>query len=301
MKTITRTWDTLPSGVIVPIANTTDVSNHEKTTLSIKTKAQDVEALYANNHFDLPLNCDLKNLIENAKVYWDNWFTNKPEKLDMTMLFRTLHFDRVATDILLLKGVAGKEKYLKAFASGSLDFFDRKHSTAKDLLWEIEVWASLRRKFRFVDLEEPPDIVMKFEDAKVGIACKKLYSEKHVQNVLSQAVSQIADSFDFGIVAISIDDLHPADKLVKAPDTIRMRKFIQNLNGQFIQRHERHFRKYLSSGRLISAIISTNAVVDVENETTRFNNASEWLIWTIPGLSRDKDAQMQRFKEIVTR
>ena len=219
----------------------------------------------------------------------------------MAMLFRTLHFDRIATNILLLKDIEGKEKYLRAFASGSLDFFKREKSPAKNLLWEIEVWAPLRRKFRSVNLEEPPDIVIHFDDAKIGIACKKLYSEKHVQNVLSQAVSQIADSFDFGIVAINIDDLHPPDKLVRASDRTGMNKFIQNLNEQFIKRHARHFRKYLSSGRLISAMVSTNVIVDVETERPRYNNASQWTIWTIPGLSAEKDSQLRRFAEIVTR
>jgi hypothetical protein len=275
MKKITHSWETLPSGLAVPIGTTTDISNHVKTPyLAIKTKAEEIEALYANSRVELPRSCELSNLIENAKLYWENWFTVQTDNLDMAMLFRMLHLDRIATDILLLKDVEGREKYLRTFASGSLDFFKREKSSAKDLLWEIEVWAQLRRKFSSVSLEEPPDIVMHVDDAKIGIACKKLYSEKHVQNVLSQAVAQIEDSFDFGIVAINIDDLHPTGKLVRVSDATGMNDFVQRLNGQFIQTHERHLRKYLSSGRLISAIVSTNVVVDIESATPRFNNAS---------------------------
>jgi hypothetical protein len=196
MKKITHSWETLPSGLAVPIGTTTDISNHVKTPyLAIKTKAEEIEALYANSRVELPRSCELSNLIENAKLYWENWFTVQTDNLDMAMLFRMLHLDRIATDILLLKDVEGREKYLRTFASGSLDFFKREKSSAKDLLWEIEVWAQLRRKFSSVSLEEPPDIVMHVDDAKIGIACKKLYSEKHVQNVLSQAVAQIEDSF----------------------------------------------------------------------------------------------------------
>jgi hypothetical protein len=118
--------------------------------------------------------------------------------------------------------------------------------------------------------------------------------------VISQAVGLIADAFEFGIVAINIDDLHPAGMIVKAPNRRRMNEFIQSLNGQFIQRNERHFRKYLSTGRLISAIISTNVLVDVEAERPRFNNASQWDIWTIPGLGEEKDKQLRRFYDAIT-
>ena len=294
-------WETLPSGLIIPVGTMTEISDHVKTTfLTIKAKAKEIEALYRNSGIELPRTCDLCQLMENAKLYWENWFIVQPDKLDMAMLFRTLHLDRIATNILLLKDMEGKGKYLKAFASGSLDFFKREKSLAKDLLWEIEVWAPLRRKFQSVSLEEPPDIVIRFDDAKIGIACKKLYSEKHVQNILSEAVSQLANSFDFGIVAINIDDLHPPDKVVRASDHKGMSEFIQNLNGHFIEKHERHFRKYLASGRLISAMVSTNAIVDVQTETPRYNNTSEWTIWTIPGLSADQDKQLRRFYGIVT-
>jgi hypothetical protein len=301
MKTTTRTWQRLPSGIVIPEGHITTISDHLKSTfLSIKTKAEELEALYSDSQIVLPPNCNLSRLIQSAKAYWEDWFTVQTDKLEMRRLFETLHLDRIATAVLPLKDIEGKEKYLTAFASGNLDFFKREKSSAKDLLWEVEVWAQLYRKIPSVNLEEPPDIVIHFEDAKIGIACKKLYSAKHVQNVLSEAVHQIADSFEFGIVALNIDDLCPPDKLVNVSDRAGLDKFIQNLNGEFIQRHERHLRKYLSSGRLISALISTNVVADIATEHVRFNNASQCDIWTIPGLPPTKDHQLRRFYDIVT-
>jgi hypothetical protein len=302
MKTTKHIWQTLQSGLIIPEGNITAISDHVKTPfLSIKTKAEELEALYSDSQIDLPPSCNLSNLIQNAKAYWEEWFTIQTDNLDMRMLFETLHLDRIATAVLLLKDIEGKEKYLTAFASGNLDFFKREKSFAKNLLWEVEVWAQLYRKMPSVNLEEPPDIVIHFEDAKIGIACKKLYSEKHVQHVLSEAVHQIEDSFEFGIVALNIDDLCPPDKLVKVSDRAGLDKFMQNLNGQFIQRHERHLRKYLSSGRLISALISTNVVADIATEHVRFNNASQCDIWTIPGLPPTKHHQLGRFYHILMR
>ena len=301
MKTTKHIWQTLQSDLIIPEGNITAISDHVKTPfLSIKTKAEELESLYSDSQIDLPPSCNLSKLIQNAKTYWEDWFTVQTDRLDIRRLFDTLHLDRIATNVLLLKHIKGREKYLTAFASGNLDFFKREKSLAKNLLWEVEVWAHLYRRISSVKLEEPPDIVIHFEDAKIGIACKKLYSEKHVQNVLSEAVHQIADSFEFGIVALNIDDLCPPDKLVKVPDRAALDEFMQNLNGQFIQTHERHLRKYLSSGRLISALISTNVIAEIATERVRFNNASQWDIWTIPGLPTTKDHQLGRFYDIVT-
>jgi hypothetical protein len=81
--------------------------------------------------------------------------------------------------------VPERTKYLTALTSGSLDCLGRKKSSAKDILWELELWSILRWRSFDAVLSEPPDIVVAFEDAKVSIACKKFYSTKHVQNALS--------------------------------------------------------------------------------------------------------------------
>jgi hypothetical protein len=104
MKTTTHTWQTLQSGLIIPEGNITAISDHVKTTfLSIKTKAEALESLYTDSQIDLPPSCNLSKLIQNAKAYWENWFTVQTDKLDMRMSFGTLHLDRIATAVLLLK------------------------------------------------------------------------------------------------------------------------------------------------------------------------------------------------------
>ena len=57
---------------------------------------------------------------------------------------------------------------------------------------------------------------MNFEDAKVGIACMKLYSENNVDKVLSEGVGQIEASYDFGIVAVNLDDFTLPDQILRA-------------------------------------------------------------------------------------
>ena len=300
MKKIQKLWHADPSGILLPGGSITDLQNRFKTTyLKAKSKAEEIESLYSNNGFTLPQNCDLADMIENSKILWERWFTNKDAGVERIMLFRLLQLDRIADAILALKEESGRARYLKELLSGTIDFFKREKSHAKNILWELEVWSALRRKLATVHLQEPPDIVIELNKSRIGIACKKLYSEKHVQNVLSEAVHQIEDTFEFGIVAVNLDDFTPENKVLKAPDAQGITETLLKLNSDFIQRHERHFRKYLSTGRLISAIVSTTVIADVANASPQFNNASQWTVWTIPGLDEKKSRQLRRFYSAV--
>lgn len=300
MKKIYELWHPSPSGILVPDGRVTDLQDRFRTTyLGVKSKAEEVEALYSANELTLPSNCDLAELIANAKILWERWFTNKTAELEMIRLFKLLHLDRIADAILALKDEPERVRYLKELSSGTIDFFKREMSHAKNILWELEVWSWLRRKLATVYLREPPDIVIEFSESRIGIACKKLYSEKHVQNVLSEAVHQIEETFDFGIVAVNLDDFTPADNVLKAPDSNKIAERLLKLNEDFIQRNERHFRRYLATGRLISAIVSTTVIADVANAKPQFNNASQWTIWAIPGLDEEKNRQLRSFYNAV--
>ena len=300
MKKTQDLWEARPAGVLLPAGHITDRQDRFKTTyLEVKSKGEQIEELYKSNGLTLPDNSDLAELIKNSKVLWEKWFANKTAELEMIMLFNLLHLDRIADAVLPLKEEPKRVKYLKALISGPLAFFKREKSYAKDIFWELEVWLKLGRKLTTVNLEEPPDIVIEFEESRIGIACKKLYSEKHVQNVLSQAVHQIEDSFEIGIVALNLDDFTPANKVLKSSHAQGMTDTLLNLNADFIQRHERHFRKYLASGRLISAIVSTAVIADVASAKPQFNNASQWTVWTIPGLEEKKSQNLRRFHDLV--
>ena len=213
----------------------------------------------------------------------------------MSLLFRSGLFDRIANPLLLLRDVPDRVRFLSVLASGELNLLDRKKSHTKNILWELELWEILKGRSCNASLVEPPDIVVRFDESTIGIACKKLYSQKHVQNVLSEAVAQIEASFDFGIIAINIDDLIPPDKILRTPTREDMSKFLSNLNAKFLHAHERHFRKYLASGRVISALVSTAVLADVYQATPRFNHARQSTIWTIPGLAPEKARQLSNF------
>lgn len=294
-KRIQQMWRNTKSGMFIPSGFSSDlVQSSSKTYLEIKEKAKAIESLYTENNISLSPTCGLAGLINDAKALSDLWLTGQTA-LSTALLFRAGHLDRIASAILPLKAVPERAQYLNIFAAGNLDLFKRQKSKAKDTLWELELWAILNRLSFTANLTEPPDIVVNFEDAKIGIACKKFYSERHVQNVLSEAVAQIEATFDFGIVAVNLDDLVPADQVLRMPTQAAMGQFLNELNVRFLQTHERHFRKYLASGRLLSALVSTGVLADVYKERTRFINARQSIVWTIPGLPLEKEKQLKRF------
>lgn len=299
-KSIGKIWHKHKSGLVVPDGISSDLSQStSQTYLHIKEKAAAIEHLYQKNSVYLPPNSDLARWIADAKILSDSWLLGQHKNYPITLLFHTAFLDRIADAVLPLSALPSRKLFLETLVSGSLDLLKRNRSRAKDLLWELELWAMLKRMSFNAVLQEPPDIVVKFSGSVIGIACKKIYSEKHFQNVLSQAVSQIEPSFDFGIVAVNVDDLVPADQILRVRTHKELAQVINNLNGRFINTHERHFRKYLTSGRVISVLVSMGLLADVYESAIRFNNARQSLMWAIPGLPVEKDRQLSNFANVL--
>lgn len=300
MKRTGQIWIPQSSNILVLAGRFTDSSTRSKSTfLELKERAEAIEDLYASADVRLPADSGLGGMIQNAKELWESWFLNNTSGQTYEMLFMAMHLDRIAEAILPLKGEQEQAQYLKDLLSGTLDFFERKPSHAKNVFWELEIWSRLRKKTKQVFLREPPDIVVDFNDSRIGIACKKIYSERHVQNVLSEAVNQIQKEFEFGIAAINIDDLLPAKAILNLNSSQAVAERLHQHNGEFLQRHDRNFRKYLAEGRLISAIISSCIISDVPNEKPQFNNAWQWTAWTILGLPKEHQIQLDRFYDII--
>jgi hypothetical protein len=250
-------WRRTPAGIIAPRGVSV---GREVTYLKAKEKAVAIEALYASRNIRLPARCGLAILIEAAKAACDAWLTGKEGSLSAAQFYQTIHLDRVAD--ALLSGLIGDdhttEEALRRLTKGSLSLWDRKESSAKDVLWELELNALFNRMSIPAILEEPPDIMLNLNQ-QVGVTCKKVYSDKHFSNTLSKGVSQLAgDSSAFGMVAVNLDDNLP-------PNTIRVASDpespFQHTNLEFIEKHRRRFLKYLQQYRVTAILVSTAGIV----------------------------------------
>lgn len=297
MTKVTQTWHSLPSGVLIPSGNVTDTSASSKSSyLQIKEKANAVEALYAESGLSISPTSSFAHLISNAKNLWENLIL---DKLSYEMVFRGIHFDRIADAVLPLSNHPNRTEYLQKLLSGSLAFFEREPSRAKDFFWEIELWSRLQHKIPQTNLQDPPDIIINLEDTMIGIACKKFYSENHVQHVLSKGVHQIEPSFEFGIVCCNLDDLLPNDVIGIFRNEKHLEEVLQSHNHEFIKRHEYHIRRYLTDERLIAIFVSTTVIADIMNMKPRLHNASQWTIWTLEDINEKYKRQIYRLHKLV--
>jgi len=293
-------WARRPSGILIPSGRVSDLSARSKTNyLEIKDRARQVEDIYKKANIHIPPNSGLGELIRTAKELSDTWLLGNKDKLNYLMVFLSMHLDRICDALLPLAHEEAKDRYLKELLSGSINFFDREPSHAKDIFWELEVWAKIRKRLGSTYLQEPPDVVVDYDDSRIGISCKKLYSEKHVQNVLSQAVKQIEKAFEFGIVAINLDDLLPSDVVLKMESSDAVTEKLNEVNAEFINRHVRHFSKYFAKSRIISALVSTSIVTDVPSEKPRFRNTYQWTVWTVTELKERHRMQINRFYQTI--
>lgn len=293
-------WRSTETGVLIPNGNVLEASNRKKTNfVHVKSRAKEIEDLYASAGVTMSPSCGLAQMIENAKALADRWLSNQTADSSMVDVFYALHLDRLADAILPLRDVPGREKYLNALTSGELDCFSRQNSYAKNIFWELELWSIFRRRWPSASLRDPPDIVLMLAGGTLGVACKKVYSENNVEKVLSEAVGQVEADFDVGVVALSLDELTPPDTILCVRNQMEMDRFLHKHTDEFLARHERHFRKYLSSGRLVSALVSVSVIAHVLDWKVQFNNARASVAWTIPGLAPEKEALLNQFRDIA--
>jgi len=104
---------------------------------------------------------------------------------------------------------------------------------------------------------------------------------------------------NFGIIAINIDDLIPESALLQARTFKEAGDKLHARNMDFLERQERHFLKYLSTSRIVAVIVSTSMVTDILDESPKFNNYSQWAIWTISGLKPKHKETIDKFRDKV--
>jgi len=251
-----------------------------------------IEHIYNESDVRLSSQHYLYKLLKEVK---DNFSEENSEAI----MVKALYVSRFVDGVKCLETVEDRKKYLTDLLNGSLDFLEHKSSHAKSIFFELEVLTHIKSAFPKSHLAEP-DIVLVMENTNIGIPCKKITSENSLQKALSKAVKQIeTNGFEFGIVAINIDDLLPEHAILKIDSFSNLLETLYENNEGFIARHERHFRKYLKDSRIIGVIVTTSIFADVTLDRPRFNNAFQWAIWTIPEISDKHKKIMTEFRELV--
>jgi hypothetical protein len=286
------------AGILIPPGKVTDRSERSGFhVVEIKADAARVRDLYKEAGVDLPPECELSQFIDTATALADKWLKSNETRMPYSEIFATMHMLRISKAILTLNGHPRRAHYLTRL-TGEVNFFKRVESESKDILWELELWEVLRRRAEG-RLEDPPDIVLDFAEGQLGIACKKIYSEGNFEKNLSRAVGQ-TKGFDAGVVALNIDQFSAADTVLKASSEAAMVAILREPCYDFLRRHERYFKKYLSQQRLIAVLVSIHVIVDLEGHETRFHNSHQSIVWAMPGLAGTKATLLEHFKGVLT-
>lgn len=190
----------------------------------------------------------------------------------------------------LISALQVREKLAETL-DGGISFLSRTRSKAKDTFWELELHRVLSAYGIETKFAEP-DLMVALAGSDAGVACKKLYSERNVEKVLSQAIRQIERNCSSGIVALDIEDLLPENVILQVPNLQGMAARLNGHNDSFMKRHERHLRRYLEPGRAISAVVSCGAIVDILDRSPRFYAARQTTMWNIPNNSAAQSSQV---------
>lgn len=278
----------LADGTLTQVGLTSEFSAERTNTFEVVVgDAVRLRGLYAELGLPLSKSPTLLKLIEETETL----ASAVEEERTFAQLLSALQIQRISEAILPLAGTPQAHEKLAETLDGGISFLSRTRSKAKDTLWELELHRVLSAcgiNTRFAE----PDLIVALAGSDAGVACKKLYSEANVEKVLSQAIKQIERNCSSGIVALDIEDLLPENVILQVPNSQGMATRLNTHNDSFMQRHERHLRKYLEPGRAISVVVSCGAIVDILDRSPRFYTARQTTMWNIPVNSPSQSSQV---------
>lgn len=132
----------------------------------------EIEKIYSESDIRLNQTSQFSELLGSARELSESWARGESNETDMSLLFKTLHVERIASAVCSLKFEKKRDKYLKDLLNGTLNFFERKQSHAKSILWELEVWTKIKKFIPETHLDEP-DVVVTLGKSQIAIPCKK--------------------------------------------------------------------------------------------------------------------------------
>jgi len=205
-----RSWERHPSGLLLPSGHFSSATGSGSVTyLEAKGKAQFIRAEFERSGVRWNPKSDLARIVSATELLSDRWLTGQELEITTQDIFDAVRVDQIASAIERTPPGPQRDAVLRRLLDGSLSMYAAERTKAKDALWELEVVGVLNQRGQVAQLHEPPDVRVVLGDESIGISCKNIYSEAHIQNVLSKAVRQLARAGCSGLAAINIDHLLP--------------------------------------------------------------------------------------------
>jgi hypothetical protein len=293
------TWGRLGSGLLAPcgsLERTQVATKDAHTFLSVKERAIALRKLYERYGIEIPDGSSLAKFLACGVRLSDEWLLGGARDLPITEAFNGTICSRIVWAALTLEDEPENiaKRYLEKLLRGSLDLIDRIDSEAKNFLWELEVFLALRVHGAKAKMAEP-DLLVDSNAGPIGIACKKIYSEKNLSKVLSEGVRQIERTGVPGILALNLDEWAPRNSILKVNTFEELRWVCNQNNNRFLEEHWRHVDKYCSGGRAIGIWVSTAVIATVAHDGAGLSNAHQAILWFSTKMTPEKQAFAHSF------
>ncbi|WP_434110105.1 hypothetical protein [Paraburkholderia caffeinilytica] len=242
----------------------------------IAAKAQLVREVLQKRNVKLGNGSALSQLLNQADILSREWVAQRVPTI--RVLSEAAYVNRLADAITYLPEEPGIREALRRMAGSVMQPDDRSNSQGKDALWEVVLLADIRKNGLAGKAAEP-DIVVNFGNGDYPIACKKIWSENGVEKHVRKGAKQLEPFANGGIIALNLDDLTPAGHVIAQPERMTAKKFLDDFNMDFINRHRNILQRAITDGKCDGFIISTTAAAVLSNEETAFNLVTQSSLW----------------------
>ncbi len=266
--------------------------------LEISDRADQVRAIFENQGVRLHRDSSLGKILRAANQLSAAWAKGERSG-SIHDILAAAQANRVAEAVIAAASEPNALESLRRIAGNPMDLMGRALSQGKDHLWELELRAILRRRGVSAQLRDPPDIVADVAGTSVPIACKKVYSEKGVEAQTRKGVKQVEAYGAGGLVALNIDDLLPADSILKQPDHALASAWLGAFVGEFIERHRLVLQRPVAQARCDGILVSATCVCDLKEGAPRFTTVTDTTLWSLQTLKPEARARFEALRQAL--
>jgi hypothetical protein len=98
------------------------------------------------------------------------------------------------------------------------------------------------------------------------------------------------------LVAINLDDLAPANALLRSQSQVSASDFLAKINHEVIERNHARLQRFIVDGRCDGLLVSTTTLADIVESTTRFNTHTQTTLWTLSSIGREQGDRIAKIR-----
>lgn len=273
-----------------------DPPNQTWTYQQVAEKAAATRTAIAGLAIKMHRDCALSQLLEEAEALARDWEAGRSDENWLMQLMAAAHSNRISDAIVACLSDAGAIECIRRMCSNGMDISGRDPSSGKDALWELDLASFLKRRGISTTHQDPPDLIADFGFGPYPIACKKVYSERGIESQVRKGAKQLERHGSPGLVAINFDDLAPANALLRSQSQISASDFLAKLNHDAIDRNQARLQRFIVDGRCDGLLVSTTALADIVDSTTRFNTYTQTTLWTLSSIEKEQHDRIAQIR-----